>query len=106
MLPNPNQHRDYSISSQAEQSIPQFNQSEGLVHSGTDVQPVEFTSQQTGDRAGAILQQAPAAKSSRLFFIDNLRVFLIILVIMFHLAITYGAAGSWYYQDTTKALYC
>lgn len=88
------------MSSQAEQLMPQFNQShKGLVNSGTDAQPVECTSQQTG--AGAILQTA-AAKSSRLFFIDNLRVFLIILVVMFHLAITYGAAGSWYYQDPTK----
>lgn len=49
-----------------------------------------------------ILPQAPASKSSRLLFIDNLRVFLIILVVMHHLAITYGAAGSWYYQDPTK----
>lgn len=89
------------MSSQAEQLMPQLNQSHTcLIHSGTDEQPVECTcKQQTADEANL---QAAAAKSSRLFFIDNLRVFLIILVVVFHLAITYGAAGSWYYQDPTK----
>ena len=90
------------MSSQADQLMPQFNQSsKSLVNSGPDAHSVEFISQQTGDGEGAILQAA-ATKSTRLFFIDNLRVFLIILVIMHHLAITYGAVGSWYYQDPTK----
>jgi glucan biosynthesis protein C len=36
----------------------------------------------------------------RLFFVDNLRVFLIALVLLVHLAITYGSpVGSWYYQE-------
>ena len=36
----------------------------------------------------------------RLSFIDNLRILLIVLVIMVHLAITYGApVGDWYYQE-------
>jgi len=36
----------------------------------------------------------------RLFFVDNLRVFLIALVFLVHLAITYGSpVGSWYYQE-------
>jgi glucan biosynthesis protein C len=36
----------------------------------------------------------------RLFFVDNLRAFLIILVILQHLAITYGApTGSWYIHE-------
>ncbi len=36
----------------------------------------------------------------RLFFIDNLRVFLIALVFLVHLAITYGSPlGIWYYQE-------
>src|ERR1051326_7808109 len=88
------------MSSQAEQLMPQWNKShKSLVHTSIDAQPVELTSRQAGD--GTISQTA-AAKSSRLFFIDNLRVFLIILVVMFHLAITYGAAGSWYYQDPAK----
>ena len=37
---------------------------------------------------------------SRLFFVDNLRVLLIALVFLVHLAITYGSpVGSWYYQE-------
>ncbi len=37
---------------------------------------------------------------NRLLFIDNLRIPLIILVILVHLAITYGApVGSWYYHE-------
>ena len=65
---------------------------------------METTQQSTGDGAGAILKPAPAAKSTRLFFVDHLRAFLIILVIMHHLAITYGASGSFYYHDTTTTL--
>jgi glucans biosynthesis protein C len=36
---------------------------------------------------------------SRMFFIDNLRVFLTIVVVIFHLAITYGADASWFYRE-------
>jgi surface polysaccharide O-acyltransferase-like enzyme len=43
--------------------------------------------------------QIEATASSRMFFVDNLRVFLTILVVVFHLAITYGAEGSWYYRE-------
>jgi glucan biosynthesis protein C len=35
----------------------------------------------------------------RLFFIDNLRIILITLIIMIHLSITYGGEGSWYYKE-------
>ena len=35
----------------------------------------------------------------RLAFIDNLRILLICLVIVTHLAITYGAVGDWYIRD-------
>ena len=90
------------MSSQAEQLMPQFNQSKSLVNAGIDAQPVRIHKPADRRWSRSNLQQAVAAKSSRLFFIDNLRVFLIILVVMFHLAITYGAAGSWYYQDPTK----
>jgi len=38
--------------------------------------------------------------SSRLWYIDNLRIFLISLVVLHHLSITYGAPGSWYYNET------
>jgi len=35
-----------------------------------------------------------------LFYIDNLRTFVIACVLMHHLAVTYSGVGSWYYQDT------
>jgi glucan biosynthesis protein C len=35
----------------------------------------------------------------RLFFIDNLRTVLIILVVLWHMAITYGASGYWPYRE-------
>lgn len=39
-------------------------------------------------------------KVPRLFFVDNLRTFLIILVMLDHLAITYGSPfGLWYYHE-------
>lgn len=48
--------------------------------------------------------QKEASHAARLFYIDNLRVVLTVLVIMHHLADTYGAAGSWYYQDPAQDL--
>lgn len=38
--------------------------------------------------------------TQRLFYIDNLRIFLISLVVLHHLSITYGAPGGWYYNET------
>ena len=38
-------------------------------------------------------------EKARLFFIDNLRILLITLVMMIHLSITYGGEGGWYYRD-------
>ncbi|MEA3226693.1 MAG: acyltransferase family protein [Planctomycetota bacterium] len=38
-------------------------------------------------------------EKSRLYFVDNLRVLLITLVIMVHLSVTYGGVGGWYYYD-------
>jgi len=35
----------------------------------------------------------------RLYFIDNIRILLTVLIILHHLAITYGAPGTWYYQE-------
>lgn len=43
-----------------------------------------------------------APGKARVFFVDNLRVALTALVIVHHLAITYGALGAWYYQDPNK----
>src|SRR5512135_3062961 len=96
--------KDFSLSSQAEQSIPHVIQFHpGIVNPGTDAQQVEAIQQSPGAGAGARGKPAPpAAKSSRLFFMDHLRAFLIILVIMLHLAFTYGSSiNLWYYHDTT-----
>lgn len=41
---------------------------------------------------------------SRLFYIDNLRIFLISLVVLHHLAITYGAPGGWYYEESEATM--
>jgi glucan biosynthesis protein C len=35
----------------------------------------------------------------RLYFIDNLRILLITLIMMIHLSISYGGEGSWYYKE-------
>jgi peptidoglycan/LPS O-acetylase OafA/YrhL len=35
----------------------------------------------------------------RCAFIDNLRILLVVLVILHHLAITCGAEGSWNYRE-------
>jgi len=43
-------------------------------------------------------------KPERLFYIDNLRIFLISLVVLHHLSITYGAPGGWYYNETQAAI--
>lgn len=36
---------------------------------------------------------------SRLLYIDNLRTMVITMVILVHLAVTYGGEGSWYYKE-------
>ena len=40
-----------------------------------------------------------AKATARLLFVDNIRVFLTILVILHHLMITYAGTGSWYYSE-------
>ena len=37
--------------------------------------------------------------TTRLLFVDNIRVFLTILVLLHHLMITYAGTGSWYYTE-------
>jgi len=44
-------------------------------------------------------QPASPAGKSHLLYIDNLRTILITLVMLLHLAITYGADGEWYYHE-------
>lgn len=38
----------------------------------------------------------------RLIYLDNIRVLLTILVVMFHLAITYGFEAGWYFYDPVR----
>jgi surface polysaccharide O-acyltransferase-like enzyme len=45
------------------------------------------------------MSSAAVCPPSRLVFLDNLRTVIIILVMMVHLSITYGGAGSWYYEE-------
>ena len=42
-----------------------------------------------------------SSPKSRIFYIDNLRIFLISLVVLHHLAITYGGPGSWFYNESS-----
>jgi hypothetical protein len=37
--------------------------------------------------------------TTRILYIDNLRILLISLVVLHHLSITYGATGGWYYRE-------
>lgn len=41
---------------------------------------------------------------ARLYYIDNLRIFLISLVVLLHLNITYGAPGDWYYNESSAKM--
>src|SRR5512144_1132614 len=50
---------------------------------------------QTTSRSIPTVAQARPRAAGRLLFIDNLRVFLTLLVILFHLMITYAGTGSW-----------
>ena len=40
-------------------------------------------------------------KNEKIYYIDNLRVLLITLVVLHHSFITYGAPGGWYYKEAT-----
>lgn len=42
-----------------------------------------------------------STSTKRLYFLDNLKTFLVILVILHHTAITYGGDGSWFYEEIT-----
>lgn len=50
------------------------------------------------------MAKTQAAGNTRLLYIDNIRIVLITLVIVGHMAITYGASyGSWYYSEPGAA---
>jgi len=41
---------------------------------------------------------------SRKLYIDNLKTFLVVLVMLLHIAVTYGPIGFWYYYERTSLL--
>ena len=64
----------------------------------------QITNVQTGTIPQARPVAAAKAKAeTRLAYIDVIRMILIILVIMVHAAVTYGAFGDWTYHDRTLA---
>ncbi len=64
--------------------------------SQTELTPSQLPGVAATAQAG---QLAPAPEGKRLLFIDNLRILLICGVVVQHLSVTYGAAGSWMYID-------
>jgi glucan biosynthesis protein C len=38
-------------------------------------------------------------KTSRLYFVDNIRWLVIVLVVVLHAAVTYSNMGNWYYKE-------
>jgi hypothetical protein len=44
------------------------------------------------------------APSKKIFYVDNIKVFLTVLVILHHAVVTYGAPGGWYYTEKTNSL--
>jgi glucan biosynthesis protein C len=49
--------------------------------------------------ANPLSAQARPSSKSRLLYIDNLRIVLISMVVLLHLAISYGAVGDWAYNE-------
>ena len=62
------------------------------------VEPVSLPASQPLPTAGV------RTRAGRLFFVDNIRVFLTILVILHHLMITYAGTGSWTYNENREDL--
>ncbi|MHA2003088.1 MAG: acyltransferase family protein [Candidatus Thorarchaeota archaeon] len=42
----------------------------------------------------------PTIQKSRIFYIDNLRIYLTILVILHHIAMAYGGSGGWFVNES------
>ena len=51
----------------------------------------------------AVEEKEPAKPASREFYIDRLRSVMTALVILHHAAITYGAAGGWFYNELRQS---
>ncbi len=50
------------------------------------------------------LQVPPSLHAKKLFYVDNIKIFLTVLVILHHAFVTYGAPGGWYYTEKTASL--
>lgn len=61
-------------------------------------QAIHQTSQTLGSITGTV-ESVQAQATTRMLFIDNIRVYLTILVILHHLMITYSGSGSWIYPE-------
>ena len=46
-----------------------------------------------------MIKENEEIKPARMFFLDNLKILLVILVIMHHTMMTYGDLGDWYFKD-------
>jgi len=46
-----------------------------------------------------MIEENEEKKPTRMFFLDNLKILLTILVIMHHTMMTYGVLGDWYFKD-------
>ena len=57
------------------------------------------TPTERADLTAVVAARSPARQSARLAYLDNLRAVLTAAVVVFHLAIAYGAAGAWYYTE-------
>jgi glucans biosynthesis protein C len=57
------------------------------------------TAAQGASRPVAVAASVRSRTSTRLLFVDNIRVLLTVLVVLFHLMITYAGTGDWYYME-------
>ncbi len=64
----------------------------------------QATSRLSSATGAAPTKQAGVSHGSRMLYIDNLRILLISMVVVQHVAVTYGAVGSWYYHDPVANL--
>ncbi|MFX1336864.1 MAG: acyltransferase family protein, partial [Promethearchaeota archaeon] len=60
----------------------------------------EQRTQYSVEKTSEMFKQTFQTHLTRVHYLDNLKVFLTVLVVLHHTAITYGAYGSWYYYAT------
>jgi len=67
----------------------------------TSILPLQSEALHTKEKAAA---EARPKVTTRLLFVDNLRIFLTVLVILHHLMNIYAASGGWIYQEGRQDL--